>query len=111
MRFGARIGLPARLRLNGGQFIQFAGTISRISGDENVSITDGAFVEFILTSETPQDALGEARASVGAALREIGLGDLELASANVTQVPWLADRETDLWEVAILAATDVRIAV
>jgi len=72
--------------MDGGRFIQFAGTISRLTGDEHPSTEDDGedyAITFVLDSESPEDARGEARAAVGAGLQQVGLGDLEFFEVSV----------------------------
>lgn len=98
MKYAACVRLPIRLRLDGGQFIQFAGTVGTITGDKHVSVEDGPngyLVTFVLDASDDAAALGEARAAVGAALKQIELHDMELAEASVELLPPRPDLETE----------------
>jgi hypothetical protein len=88
LRFVARVPLPVPIRLDGGQFLQFGGTISQLTGDEHVSIEDGDeyVVTFELEAPSAEQALGEARAAVGAGLHRLGFADLEFSAASVEEM-------------------------
>jgi hypothetical protein len=86
VKYSARVSLPVRLRMDGGQFIQFASTISQLTGAEHVSIEDGPddyAVTFVFEADSSAEARGEARACVGAGLQRLGRGDLEFFSVDI----------------------------
>ena len=77
-------------RLHEGIGVRVGGHIANITGSFDVSFVDdpqrGFYEEFSLDAPSDAEALGAARAAVGAALKSVGLGDQELLWSEIERI-------------------------